>query len=69
MSCVLAYKKILDKRCVSWGGELLQPLCRSIDHLIAIMIRTMENETAGDDDLKLTAKEALAWMSQHMVMK
>jgi len=34
-----------------------QPLCRALDHLIRVILATIEAETRGADDLLLTDKE------------
>ena len=58
-------KRALNDRCVPWGGSPKQPLCDSVESLVAIIIRTIEDETAGDD-LKLSEHEAKTWIKKHM---
>ena len=39
------------------GGQLAQPIWRCVDHLVSLMIRTIEEGTAGKDDLQLSEAE------------
>ena len=45
-----------------WGGGLgAQPLARCVHHTIAIIIRTIEEDSIGADDMALTPKEVVNW--------
>ena len=58
-----AYQTMLRKRAIPWGEEpTIQPLARCIDHVISMMIHTMEIETAGTDNQSLTEQEAVTWL-------
>ena len=48
-----------------WGQDpKLQPMSRSVDHTISMMIYAMEVETAGTDNLQLTEQETAAWVKE-----
>ena len=51
------YKKELNSRAVPWGAEPLQPLSRTVAHLIAIIIRVIDSR-GNRSDLKISLKEA-----------
>ena len=59
---VPSYKRIVAN-CAQWGEEPPQPLWRCIDHLLSVVIRNIEVQTAGADDMKLTRSEVTAWWS------
>ena len=42
----------------SWDEEPLQDVGRCLEHLLTIIIRTVEGSTKGQDNLSLTAEEA-----------
>jgi len=48
-------------RAVSWGTSPPQPMHRCVEHTISHILRIVEDETAGGDDLKVTRKEAEQW--------
>lgn len=52
------YEALLRERAVPLGGQLAQPIWRCVDHLVSLMIRTIEEGTAGKDDLQLSEHEA-----------
>ena len=47
-----------------WYSEPRQPACRCVDHLIALIIRTVEGSTEGSNNLILTRGEAKAFMAR-----
>lgn len=60
-----AYQQMLRTRRTAWGGPPDQPMERCVDHLIALIIRAIEEDTAGRDDLKVTEAEMDAWCRAH----
>ena len=49
-------------RAVEWGDDSHpQSLARCVDHTIACIIRTVEDNSAGDDNMALTQKETRLW--------
>lgn len=42
-----------------------QPIERCVAHTAAMLIHTMEVDTAGSDNLRLTQKEAVQWLKMH----
>ena len=56
-----AYEEMVRARATPWGGTPSQPIGRCVSHLVAIVFREVEEETAGKDDLRITQKEAEAW--------
>ena len=43
-----------------WQGEA-QPLDRCVHHLVALIVRTIEENSAGNDNMTLTMKEVRQW--------
>ena len=59
------YESMLRERATPWGQDpKLQPMSRSVDHTISMMIYAMEVETAGTDNLQLTEQETAAWVKE-----
>lgn len=48
-----------------WDDPPRQPVWRALHHLIVYIIRTCEADTAGADNLKLTAAEVKAYLEAH----
>ena len=66
-----ALQYLISRRSRSWGEEpstLVQPLCRCVDHLIAVMVRSVQDDTTRkkDDRLELTRKEVERWAKNHL---
>ena len=66
-----ARKDLISRRSRSWGEEpstLVQPLCRCVDHLIAVMVRSVQDDTTRkkNDRLELTRKEVERWAKNHL---
>ena len=64
-------KDFIRKRTRSWGDDpdtLEQPLCRCVDHLIAILIRTVQDGTARkkDGNLELAKSDFKRWAKHHL---
>jgi len=57
-----AYMKLMSERATPWGHEPPQPIERQVYHMIAIIIRTMEEGSDGTDDMVLTQREANDWV-------
>ena len=57
-----AYEEFCRQRDGQWGGEPPQPYHRCVAHLLTILLRSAEDQTAGSDDLRLTEREASAWV-------
>ena len=53
-----------DAICAIEHTSKLQPMSRSVDHTISMMIYAMEVETAGTDNLQLTEQETAAWVKE-----
>lgn len=60
-----SYNRFLNARNQKWGGEPRQPIERCVDHLIAVIIRGIERETMGQDDLSLKEAEMRQWCKRH----
>lgn len=58
-----AYELFLQERRAPWG-ELpsVQPIARCVAHTLALLISTIEIQTRGSDNLRLTEKEVSDWM-------
>ena len=52
------YANFIVERRQSWDEEPLQDVGRCLEHLLTIIIRTVEGSTKGQDNLSLTAEEA-----------
>lgn len=59
------YNDMLMKRSSPMGAEPPQPIHRCVEHTIRIIIRTIEANTAGDDNLRLTTTEIALWMKKN----
>ena len=56
---------MLRERAIPWGAEpTLQSTAKCVKHTLDIMIHTIETETAGTDNLKLTEREVQLWLKQ-----
>ena len=56
------YEELLAERASAWGAEpRLQPVNRCVAHVVSLLCREVETETAGKDDLHVTQREAKAW--------
>ena len=55
------YANFVTERAQRWDEEPLQPVGRCLEHLITIIIRTVEGSTQGEDNLSLTKAEASAF--------
>ena len=59
------YDAMLRERAIPWGAEpTLQSTAKCVKHTLDIMIHTIETETAGTDNLKLTEREVQLWLKQ-----
>ena len=59
------YENLMTERATPWGGEPSQPIARCVEHLLAIIIFKMEDDTAGKDNLVLTEAEIELWCNKH----
>lgn len=60
-----AYATLTRTRGAAWGHEpTAQPLHRCVHHLLTMIVCTIEADTAGKDDGKLTASEVSEWMKR-----
>ena len=59
-----SYDRMLEERSTPWSKrfEPPQPMARLVEHTITIMIHCMEGDTAGNDNLQLTANEVTSWL-------
>ena len=57
---------MIEERSTKWGEEPPQPKSRQLEHTITTMIRQIEEESAGADNLQITAKEAADWAARAM---
>ena len=60
-----SYNALLLERATPWGGEPSQPIARCVEHLLAIIIFKMEDDTAGKDNLVITEAEVERWCDMH----
>ena len=61
-----AYKALIRAHANPWGawaveGGLRQPTCRCVEHVLTMIIHTIEVSTRGEDDLLLTEKECASY--------
>lgn len=61
-----AYAQLVRERAVEWGAAPRQPADRCVAHVIAMVLREIEEETAGRDDLRVTEKEARLWVAERL---
>jgi len=62
------YNEMMRDRKTMWGDTpTAQPVGRCVHHLIVIIIKTMEEGSAGADNLELTDREVANWISRHML--
>ena len=54
------------ERGADWGETPRQPMHRCLSHTIACIIRAVEAESRGEDDLQITRKEAQLWAKDHL---
>ena len=59
-----AYEKMLAARAAPWPGAAPQPIERCVEHIITIIIRSIEEQTAGADDMSLDKKELCEFMEK-----
>ena len=59
-----AYRELVATRATSWGNVPPQPVHRCVAHTLAIIITKVEEETAGEDNLKLSPHEVKLWMTE-----
>lgn len=60
-----AYNVFVEARERSWGDKLRQPIERCVEHLISLIIRTVENALSVDgDDCKLSKSEVIKFKKQ-----
>lgn len=52
-----AWNELLSSRCAPWPGTPSQPMHQCVEHMISIIIRTIEHQTRGLNDMGLTQKE------------
>ena len=55
------YERMLHERSVAWGGEPSQPIWQCVAHVLAILFREVEEDSAGKDNLVVTQREAESW--------
>jgi hypothetical protein len=58
------YKIFLRERRTAWGEEPTQPTWRCVAHLCAIIVHTMEENSAGSDNMELTEAEVASWIQR-----
>ena len=63
------YIALMHERSTDWGDEPMQPTARCVAHTIAILVRSMEEGSAGSDNFELTAAEVADWIKQHVASK
>lgn len=63
------FEDFKSTHAVEWGEEPLQPLDRCVEHTVTCMIRSLEEESRGDDDLQITFREALHWAETKLGMR
>ena len=50
----------------AFGEEPRQPLDRCVSHTVTCIIREVEAESQGEDNLQLSRKEAVVWAKSHL---
>ena len=58
------YSAFVKARERNWEDPLRQPIERSVEHLLSLIIRTIETGTAGSDDMRLTKAELIGFRQQ-----
>ena len=59
-----AYEGLVASRATPWGDAPPQPHDRCVAHLLSLIIRTMEEDSRGTDDLVLTEAEVNDWVKK-----
>ena len=55
----------MHSRAANWGEASVHSLDRAVNHLIACMIRTIEEDSRGADNMEVTSREAKDWGKAH----
>ena len=58
------YKGFLRERRTAWGDEPSQPMWRCVAHLCGIIVHTIEENSAGTDNMELTEAEVKNWVQR-----
>ena len=58
----------MDVRAAAWGEESVHPLECSVRHLIACIVRTVEEDSHGADNMQLTLNEVKNWAKNQKEM-
>lgn len=56
---------MMQERCLPWGSEPSQSIERCLAHLLTILLREVEEESQGKDDLHVTQREAELWVKHN----
>jgi hypothetical protein len=59
-----AYTIFVEARERSWGDKLRQPIARCVEHLLSLLVRTVESSTSGGSDCKLSKSEVVRFRHQ-----
>lgn len=60
---VVEYKTLLETRATPWGHlPSYAPLHHLVHHLCCLIIRAIEQDSRGDDNLSLTESEVRDWL-------
>ena len=51
----------MEARAANWGEESVHTMDEAVRHLIACIIRTVEEDSHGADNMELTLSEAKDW--------
>ena len=59
------YKALLETRATPWGHvPTYAPLHRLVHHLCCLIIRAIEHDSRGDDNMNLTQSEVRDWLKK-----
>jgi len=63
------FKHFYKDYAVDWGVGPLQPIERCVEHIVTQIIRQIEDNSRGEDNLKVTPKEAANWAKEFLYTK
>ena len=61
-----AYQQLLRERATAWGDEPTNETFECINQLCSIIVRRMEMDSEGADNMELTSREVDNWVARRM---
>ena len=56
----------LNDRAANWGEDSVHTLDVAMRHMMACIVRTVEEDTVGTDNMQLTLSEVKNWAEHHL---